>query len=115
MCGATAWMQLKAPVTLVSITSCHASAVPAGADSARGLMDHDIGAKGFEPMFELEHRQGTPHFSRRETPAVGCDRPAGCGRVWCPRPRPRRDDQRRVAARRGGLYVHHRVPLLLEV
>src|SRR5437667_224548 len=68
-------------------------------------------------MFELEHRQAAPQLTPR---ATACDSRLGAGfaagrrRVRRPRAGPRRDDQRRLAVDRRGLYLCRRLPVLFE-
>src|SRR3990170_5616756 len=50
------------PVGRGSGRSC-TTAAPAGTGASRALMDHEEGTKRFEPMFELEHRQGAAQLS----------------------------------------------------
>ena len=94
--------------------SCTA-ATPAGAGASRAPTDHEEGTKSSEPMFELEHRQGAAHLSLHDPPGVGRRRRYRRGGVRSPRPRPRRDDQRRLAAHRRRVHLRHRFPVLLEV
>src|SRR6266542_2979254 len=89
-----------------------------GAAASRPPDDHGYGLeglKGFEPMFELEHRQAASQLTARAGSHLGDHFRTGRGRVWRARAGPRRNDQRRLAVDRRRLYVRRRLPLLLEI
>src|SRR2546430_1120356 len=64
----SAWMPLKAPVTLVSITSCQASDARRLSGVRRPGRGQDRGRKGYQPFdhtSETEHLQGAAYLSAR--------------------------------------------------